>query len=94
MKSQGAPAPRTRSSHSFAERLSCGIGRRQRVDDTHLIGDSGGVDHFADVAMKAFERSLWRFGIERTRRHIMCSEIIEQSARDGGLADASLVRAD
>jgi hypothetical protein len=59
-----------------------------------LIGDSGGVDHFADVAMKAFERSLWRFGIERTRRHIMCGEIIEQSAGDGGLADASLVRAD
>ena len=48
------------------------VGRRQRVDDTHLIGDSGGVDHFAYVAMKAFERSLWRFGIERTRRHIMC----------------------
>jgi hypothetical protein len=43
-------------------------------DDAHLIGDSGGVDHFADVAMKAFERSLWRFSIERTRRHIMCGK--------------------
>jgi hypothetical protein len=59
-----------------------------------LIRDRGCVDDFADVAMKAFERSLRRFGIERARRHIMCCEIIEQGPGDGGLADASLVRAD
>jgi hypothetical protein len=44
--------------------------------------------------MKALERSLWRFGIERARRHVMCREIIEQGPSDGGLGDASLVRAD
>jgi hypothetical protein len=30
-----------------------------------LIRDRGGIDDFADIAMKAFERSLRRFGIER-----------------------------
>ena len=70
------------------------VGRRQRIDDAHLIRDCGGIDDFADVAMKAFERSLWRFSIERERRHMMCDEIIEQGPGDGGLADASLVRAD
>ena len=50
------------------------VRRRQRVDDAHLIRDRGGIDDFADIAMKAFERSLRRFGIERERRHMMCGE--------------------
>jgi hypothetical protein len=69
------------------------VGCRQRVDDAHLIGDRGGVDDFADLAMETFERSLWRFGVERARRHMMCGEIIEQGPGDGGLANAPLVRA-
>src|SRR5690349_2668289 len=70
------------------------IGRRQRVDDPHLIGDRGGVDDFADLTMETFERSLRHFGIESARLHMMCGEIIEQGARDCRLADAALVRAD
>ena len=54
------------------------VGCRQCVDDAHLIRDSGGIDDFAGLAMKAFERSLWRFRIERARRHMMRGEIIEQ----------------
>jgi hypothetical protein len=44
--------------------------------------------------MKALERSFRSFSIERARWHMMRGEIIEQGPGDGGLADASLVRAD
>jgi hypothetical protein len=44
--------------------------------------------------MEALERSLRSFGIECARRHMMRGEIIEQGSGDGGLADASLIRAD
>jgi hypothetical protein len=70
------------------------VGRRQRVDNAHLIGDRGGVDDFADVAVKALERAFRSFCVESARRYIMRGAVVEQSPGDGGLADASLVRAD
>ena len=62
-----------------------------------LIGDKGEewnggqfdllIGHF--VKLRDLDLS-----IERARRYMMRGEIIEQGASDGGLADASLVRAD
>src|SRR5215472_18060180 len=54
------------------------VGGRQRVDDAHLIGDSGGVDHFADVAMKAFKRS---FGVSVSNARVGTLCAVKQSSK-------------
>ena len=84
---------RRQQAGAHIDHRDAGIGR-QRIEDPHLVGDRGDVDDLGDVGMKALERALGRFGVEGARRDLMGGEIIQQRARDGGLADAAFVRAD
>ena len=89
---QGVQRRRHQAGANINHRDTCVCGR-QRVDDAHLIGHRRDVDDLANVAVKAFERALRRFGVESARRHLMRGEIVKQCSGDGGLSDAALVRA-
>src|SRR5262249_28837427 len=66
----------------------------ERVEYLHLVGRRGDVDDVGHLGMKARKRATRIFRIEGARRHAVGVEIIEQRARDRGLADAALVGAD
>jgi len=67
-----------------------GARRVQRVEDLHLVRGRRHVDDFGDVGMETPQRAAWRFGIEGPGWHIVGAEIVQQGARDGGLADPPL----
>src|SRR5262245_50149856 len=66
----------------------------ERVEDLHLVWYQIHVHDLGRLGVEALERALWRLGVERARRNLMCREIVEQRARHGCLANAALVRAD
>src|SRR5262249_3261212 len=69
------------------------VSRVQRVEHLHLVGDLGDVDHLGGAGMKALERAARMLGVEGAGADILGIEIVEQRARDRGLADAALVGA-
>src|SRR5215813_512370 len=62
------------------------FGRRERIDNPHLVGDRVDVDDFADITMKTLERAFRRLGVEGARRHVMCGEVVKQGAGDAAWA--------
>ena len=68
------------------------VGGAERVEDLHLVGDQRHVDDVGQVGMEALERAARRLGVEGASGDLVGGEIVEQGARDRGLADPALVR--
>jgi hypothetical protein len=71
-----------------------GLGRIERVENLHLVGDERNIDDFGQLGVKALERATGCLGVKGTHRNLVGGEIIEESARDCRLAHPALVRPD